>query len=1739
MLQTGVGKRHPRQSARLDLELEALEERSLLSISFQGVPDWLAEGPGPILGQSGLLDIPAENYPEAGAVEVTLPDPNDPRTLYAASVNGGVWVTHNYNPSDPNWDPASISWRPLTDWAPSLSMSALAFDPTDSRGLTLYAGTGLVSHGGFGGALDGLLKTTDGGATWRQLGVDTFDQQSIVRIVPTSIVASTGPVVLVGASNGLYRSDDGGSTWNRIMLPAADGSQMNSFEVDSVVADPSDPYLFYAGVKGQGIYRGTFDGQNWTWQRWDGNLDSLNPGIVSGSTNVQIAVHYHHDPATGATSHVLYAVLRAADDDFFWSDDGRTWNTMAPVPAGGLGEYSLLADRTNPNVIYVGGYSNQVWRGDRSQPTQTQWVNLVGDNANNTTPHADSRILSFDSAGNILESCDGGIYRLWNPTDPRSRIWQSLDGNITPTEFYSVAYDALNGTIFGGAQDNGSAEQLGAQSPLWRSFGGSDGGVAQVDVQSMPEFAIHYKSDNSLSAFTRHIVDSSNHVVSDVSVGLVVKGTDGRTLTSSLDLTIRFTQPYVLNTVDPMRMLIGTDYLYESIPDQNGNGGRGDVLTSLGGVGPAASGGLTPLNPVGQVTAMIYGGRRNGMDNADLTFIATSGGTINGRSGMLFRRTAIAVPGSPSLADFTPVPIPQGSTTPQDLITDPDDWRILYLLDSSGHIYETINADAASPTWMPLTGNLPDLTTDLHTLALVKSGDHEALLAGGEGGVYRAIDPSSSTPVVWTRLGNDLLQPWSTDSRYFPPHALVTDLRYYPTVLVRTGHGNAILPADVLVIGTYGRGAWMIVNASSVLTAPGRLQINLDPGEDVHFLQDANDPRFLDIVTANGSTPSFSIESSVLQQIGINAPGGNQIDLDQVPAGITLSINGGTGSDTVNISPSTGNLNSIQGNIAVNNTNGGSMTLTVSDRAFEGIATYVMDDRSLVREWTGQGLVTGTISYSGVNSITLGGGSNPFSFLNTYEINNTELNGTTTINTGSGSDAVSVERTSGPLTVNLVASGNPLVEVSPVAQNLGTIAGALTVNGGGFGTLNLDDQGYHDNQNEPFNFPIIYELNGASLNRVYMAPIHYSGLAGLTLNGGSGVGRTFEIYNTAVRTTTTVNTANGDDVVNVVATTGPLTVSLTGSGNPTINVSPAAHNLNTIQGNLTVDGGGFGTVSLNDQSAPVANAYTLNASSLSRANFGGLTYRGIGSLTINAAPDTNASSPQPIYVLGTPAGTATTINAANGWHNIFVGLPSGNKVGVPGAPLDNIAGPVTVSGQAYQDNLDLYDTASTARKTYTLNASSISASTSSGVTSGQIGWQGFLSTVVLFGSGASDTYLLRSAPTGLADLEAFGAWTANTFQSLLPDRHTWGINSSAGITTTVSPGHYVIFGAVWNFTGGPAGDDFLFMPSNGHDGSLNGVLNGNGGTLDYSQATNPMTVNLASNSATNLDGGGAGGFANIQAVLGDNRTTTLVGPNRASYWTITGPNQGNLAQAPNQPGSFTFSQVPNLTGGVASDVFQVRTGGSLSGGLNGGAGTNTLDYSPYVGNVTVVLPLGVATGLTRGISNIQNVTGSIGNDLLVGDAHANVLIGGTGRNVLIGGAGPDTLDASRATGDNLLIGGRTDFDTSLSALDAILAEWTRTDLGFSDRSSDLTSGRNSMGSPPRNVVNGQLRLLTAATNPTSSNGTVHADSSPDTLIGSTRIDPATGRRVHNWFFVDAVDTVVNLLDSSDRRTLVR
>jgi hypothetical protein len=182
--------------------------------------------------------------------------------------------------------------------------------------------------------------------------------------------------------------------------------------------------------------------------------------------------------------------------------------------------------------------------------------------------------------------------------------------------------------------------------------------------------------------------------------------------------------------------------------------------------------------------------------------------------------------------------------------------------------------------------------------------------------------------------------------------------------------------------------------------------------------------------------------------------------------------------------------------------------------------------------------------------------------------------------------------------------------------------------------------------------------------------------------------------------------------------------------------------------------------------------------------------------------------------------------------------------------------------------------------------------------------------------------------------------------------------------------------------------------------------------------------------------------ANPVTFNGGGGSNTVIGAATINNWLITGANYGTLDT------SLTF-QAQNLLGGAAGNTFAFHTGGVLSGSLTGGgSSSNTLTYSAYSGNVVVNLKLGTATAVAGAVSSLQSVTGGMGTSILVGDGNESSLIGGAGRSLLI--AGPLCQAPVALLGGNsedILVGGSTKYDTDPTALNALMAEWTRTNLG--------------------------------------------------------------------------------------------
>ena len=287
------------------------------------------------------------------------------------------------------------------------------------------------------------------------------------------------------------------------------------------------------------------------------------------------------------------------------------------------------------------------------------------------------------------------------------------------------------------------------------------------------------------------------------------------------------------------------------------------------------------------------------------------------------------------------------------------------------------------------------------------------------------------------------------------------------------------------------------------------------------------------------------------------------------------------------------------------------------------------------------------------------------------------------------------------------------------------------------------------------------------------------------------------------------------------------------------------------------------------------------------------------------------------------------------------------------------------------------------------------------------------------------------------------------------------------------------FSSFENLQGADDTDTFKFADGGSISGNLDGGLGTN--TLDFSAVSTPVTLNLQSHSATGI----GGTFSNIGAFVSGAGGFSVVGPDSPTTWTVTGVNTVNAL-------GFTFTNTPTLTAGSSDDTFLFQTGGRLDGAIDGGGGTNTLSYAGSDGDVKVDLALNYADR-TGGVSRIQNVIGGNANSLLVGDDNPNSLTGGLGRNILIGRRGADLLQGG--AGENLLIGDSTVYDLDLPALNAVFAEWNRTDAPFQKRVSDLLS-QGGAG------LNGGYNL---------GKSSILSDTSQDVLAG--------GGTALDWFFL--------------------
>ncbi len=457
--------------------------------------------------------------PDAGRVSSIALHPTLPGTFWVGTPNGGVWTTAN----------GGFTWQALTDNECAKSVGGLVVDQVNPD--IIYAGMGHRTESTAQAC--GLLRSTNGGATWTRLAATEFNLQRTwaMHLDPRSAGSTQSATLLVANNNGLWRSTNGGEVFTRLRT----GTH------SSVVGHPANGAIMYAAQRGAMsanavLIRSADGGATWA------PLVDLFPDAGAGRVEM-------------ATS--------AADPDALWIvaerlSDARLLGLYRWHPQSGI-------QKLNANNLYTGAtrldFGSQSWWNlvVAVDPTNAQRIYLGG-----------LRAYRSDDGGNSFTEMASNIHVDWHaiavhPTDPR-RVFAGNDGGLVVSTdggttfttrnggmatmlFYPgiAVHPTIPGYVLGGTQDNGSM-----RSGFFSVFEGvtsGDGGFAAINPQ------------NPSIMWTTCQRSHQQDCIYRISGGSVVSRRAG------IDVSDRsaFLPPLVMSPSDPTRLYFGTQRLWRTI----------------------------------------------------------------------------------------------------------------------------------------------------------------------------------------------------------------------------------------------------------------------------------------------------------------------------------------------------------------------------------------------------------------------------------------------------------------------------------------------------------------------------------------------------------------------------------------------------------------------------------------------------------------------------------------------------------------------------------------------------------------------------------------------------------------------------------------------------------------------------------------------------------------------------------------------------------------------------------------------------------------------------------------------------------------------------------------------------------------------------------------------------------------------------------------------------------------------
>jgi len=381
-----------------------------------------------------------------GRVVAVAGVPGDSTTFYFGSVNGGIWKTTD----------AGVVWVPIFDGQPVGSIGALAVAPSDPK--IIYAGTGETDIREDLSSGNGVYKSTDGGSTWKHIGLEDTRQISRIAIDPQNpsivYVGALGHVYGPSEDRGVYKSVDGGAHWARVL------SLGPEIGISDLAMCASAPQLLFAGAwhtrrppwsayapvdgPGGGLYRSQDAGK--TWARLDGN------GLPEGDWG-RVGV------AVAPDGKRVYALIEARKAEvkkpetkksgLYRSDDGgNTWTLANADPRLTSRAWyfnRITIDPQNPDVIYMPNVA--LYRSEDGGKT----ISIVRGAPGGDDYH-ELWVDPKNSASMVLGTDQGTTISL-----NRGLTWSSWYNQPTAQLYHVTTDNQFPYVVYGAQQDSGSA----------------------------------------------------------------------------------------------------------------------------------------------------------------------------------------------------------------------------------------------------------------------------------------------------------------------------------------------------------------------------------------------------------------------------------------------------------------------------------------------------------------------------------------------------------------------------------------------------------------------------------------------------------------------------------------------------------------------------------------------------------------------------------------------------------------------------------------------------------------------------------------------------------------------------------------------------------------------------------------------------------------------------------------------------------------------------------------------------------------------------------------------------------------------------------------------------------------------------------------------------------------------------------------------------------------------------------